>query len=189
MSADMSTGPGAVVHPDTRDGKGRIRHRRLLSWLTSAILAAVIGTAALDGVGVTAVWGVETETVRAVGSDTEGTQLVVRYGSVTRPALATPFEIVVTRPGGFDNEIELAVNVDYLELWDLNGVIPSPSSEQSEDGRVVWTFDPPDGDTLRVVYEARIEPGSQLERRRGVVSLLDGGEAVLTARFTTRVMP
>lgn len=185
MSEEVSTDTVAVVHPDTPDGRRRMRHRRLTSWLTSLVLAAVMGSAVLDGVGLLEVWGVDTATVAAKGPG--ATELEVRYATVTRPALATPLEIVVTRPGGFDDDVELAVDVDYLELFDLNGVIPGPNAERSDDGRVIWTFDAPEGDTLRVVYEARIEPGVQLEERRGVVSLLEAGEVVATVRFSTKV--
>ena len=96
-SAEVSTDTVAVVHPDTPDGRARMRTRRFTTFLTSAVLAAVIGSAALDGLGVVDVWGVDTATVSDVGP--ESTRLTVRYARVTRPALATPFEIVVTRPG------------------------------------------------------------------------------------------
>jgi hypothetical protein len=184
-SPEVSTDTIAVVHPDTPAGRARMRTRRFTTLLTSALLAAVIGSAVLDGLDVVEVWGVDTATVTEVGP--ASTRLTVRYPSVTRPALASPFEIVVTRPGGFEQDVELAVDLHYLELWDLNGIFPSPSEERSDDGRVIWTFDPPEGDTLRVVYEARIEPGIQLEERQGVVSLLDGGEVAVTTRFTTKV--
>jgi hypothetical protein len=45
------------------------------------------------------------------------------------------------------------------------------------------------GDTLRVLYAARIEPGVLLEARQGVVSVLEGGEPALTVRFVTEVRP
>jgi hypothetical protein len=186
-SAEVSTDTVAVVHPETDDGRKRMRHRRLMSWLTTALLAAVIGSAVLDGVDVVDVWGVDTATVEAAGP--ERTFLRVRHPTVTRPALASPFEIVVEREGGFDNDIELAVDLAYLQLWDLNAMFPAPSSERSDDRRVIWTFDAPDGDVFRFVYEARIEPGVQLARQRGAVSFLEGGEVSLTVRFLTKVRP
>jgi hypothetical protein len=185
VSPEASTDTVAVVHPDTPDGRKRMRHRRFTSWLTGLLLFAVIGSAVLDGADVLDVWGVDTETVVDVADD--GTELAVRHPSVTRPALASPFEIVVTRAGGFDQDVEIAVDVAYLELWDLNGVIPAPNAERSDDDRVIWTFDPPEGDVLRVLYEARIEPGVQAETRHGAVSLLDGGEDAATVRFETKV--
>ena len=157
--------------------------------MTSLLLFAIIGGAVVDAANVVDVWGVDTATVEEVGPG--GLRLAVRHPTVTRPALASPFEIVVEQPGGFDaQEVEIAVSVDYLTLWDVNGVFPSPKDERSDGDRVVWTFDAPEGSVLRVVYEARIEPGVQLESRAGAVSVLDeGGVAEVTARFRTQVRP
>lgn len=189
MPSQVPTDTTAVVHPDTPEGRVRIRHRRIASWLTSLMLAAVIGGALLDGADVVDVWGVDTATIEEVGPG--GDRLRVRYATVTRPALASPFVIEVVRPGGFDEQdVELAVDLHYLELWDLNGIYPSPAEERSNGDRVVWTFDPPDGDTLKISVDARIEPGAQLVRREGHVSLLDDdGAPIMTVRFTTSVRP
>ena len=187
MSTEVPTDTVAVVHPETADGRTRIRMRRFASWVTFLLLAGVIGSAVADGLDVVDVWGVDTATVSAAGPDQ--TALRVRYPTVTRPALASPFVIEVTRQGGFEQDIELAVDAHYLELWDLNGIFPSPAEERSDGSRVIWTFDPPDGEVLRVSYDARIEPGAQLDRRRGVVTLLEGGEPSIAVRFTTKVRP
>ena len=187
MSDEVPTGTTDVVDPRTDDGRTRIRHRRWMSWLTSFLLFAVIGSAVADGADVIAVWGVDEATVTESGPD--DTRLSVTHPTVTRPALASPFEIVVDRAGGFDREIELAVDLDYIRLWDLNGIFPSPAEERSDGDIVIWTFDPPEGDVLRVLYEARIEPGAQLDGREGSVSLLEGGTAVITVEFDTKVRP
>jgi hypothetical protein len=155
--------------------------------VTFGLLVLVIGSALADGADVIDVWGVDDDTVEARSAD--GAVLAVRYPNLTRPALASPFAIEVRRPGGFDDDVELAIDLEYLELWDLNGVYPSPAEERSEGDRVVWTFDAPDGDTLSISIDARVEPGAQLERRRGAISLLDAGSPVATARFTTSVRP
>lgn len=187
MPTEVSTDTTAVVHPDSDEGRARIRHRRLTAWVTFAMLVLVIGSALADGADVIDVWGVDDDRVEAQSAD--GAVLTVRYPNVTRPALASPFAIEVRRPGGFDGDIELAIDLRYLELWDLNGVYPSPSDERSEGDHVVWTFDAPDGDTLAISIDARVEPGAQLEDRRGEISLLDAGSPVATARFTTSVRP
>ena len=150
------------------------------------MLALVIGSAVVDGLGLFDVWGVDTDTASVSGAD--GTTLAVRYPTVVRPALAAPFEIVVERPGGFDDQIEIEVDNAYLQLWDLNGIFPSPAEERSGGDTVIWTFDPPDGEVFRVFYEARIEPAVQLEKVEATVSLLDPSE-VLRVRFETRVRP
>ena len=158
-----------------------------MSWLTGVLLFAVIASAAVDAVDGVDIWGVDDERITATAAS--GAELTVRYPTVTRPALASPFEIVVERPGGFDNDVEIAIDVDYVELWDLNGIYPSPADERSDGDRIIWTFDAPDGDRFLVSYDARIEPGAQLEERAGAVSFLEPGEPELTVRFETKVRP
>lgn len=163
-----------------------MRHRRFMSWVTALLLGGVIFSAVIDGLDLVDIWGVDDDTVSTVGAD--GTRLEVRYPTVSRPALATPFEIVVSRPGGFDDQIELEIDNVFLQLWDLNGIFPSPADERSGGDTVIWTFDPPDGEVFTVFYEARIEPAAQLEKVEATVSLLDPSE-VLRVRFETRVRP
>ena len=163
-----------------------MRHRRFMSWVTALLLGGVILSAVVDGVDLLDIWGVDDDTVATVGAD--GTRLEVLYPTVSRPALATPFEIVVTKPGGFDDQIELEVDNAFLQLWDLNGIFPSPAEERSGGDTVIWTFDPPDGEVFTVFYEARIEPAVQLEKLEATVSLLDPSE-VLRVHFKTKVRP
>jgi hypothetical protein len=176
-----------VVHPATADGRIRLRIRRMTSWVTFALLLSVMLSAVVDGVDVADIWGVDDSTLSATGES--GTELRVRYPTVTRPALAAPFTIEVERAGGFDGDIELAIDLHYLELWDLNGIYPSPAEERSDGDRIIWTFTPPDGDVLAVSMDARLEPGVQLERRHGSVTLLESGEPELPIRFVTKVRP
>jgi hypothetical protein len=125
-----------------------------------------------------------------VEATAEGTSLAVRYPAVTRPALASPFEIVVTRPGGFQGQqVEVTVDTDYVELWDLNGIFPAPAEETATADEVHWTFDPPDGDTLRIVYEARIEPARQEGATGHVAVLDDDGTELVAVDADTRIMP
>jgi hypothetical protein len=187
VSPEVSTDTTAVVHPDTPEGRSRLRHRRLMSWLTFVMLFGVIGSAAIDGVDLVDVWGVDDARVTATSAS--GATLSVRYPTITRPALASPFEIVVERPGGFDDDVEVTMDLRYVELWDLNGIYPSPSEERSDGERFIWTFAAPEGDRLEVTFDARIEPGAQLEERPGAVSLLEAGEPELTVRFATKVRP
>jgi hypothetical protein len=185
VSPPVSTDTTDVVHPETDEGRARLRIRRLTSWLTALVLFSVMASATVDAIPGVDIWGVDDDHVSAVSAS--GAELTVRYPNVSRPALASPFEIVVEQPGGFDGDIELAIDVDYLEMWDLNGIYPSPADERSDGDRIIWTFDAPDGDRLVVSYDARIEPGVQLEERSGAVSYLEPGGPELTVRFTTKV--
>ena len=124
-------------------------------------------------------------TVRAEGG---GYTLEVSYPSVSRPALASPFEIMVTRPGGFDGPVTLAVTRDYLKMWDENGLVPAPAGETTAGEWVRWEFEPPDGDELTVFYDARIEPAVQ-SGRTGRVAVIDDGERVRRGRVPHRGAP
>jgi hypothetical protein len=183
---------GRAVHVGEEPGGATvIRRRALLHRITWSVVLIILGLAVIDGLGVLDVFGVDTGTVSSSGG---GVELSVEHPTVSRPALASPFRITVTKDGGWDDgeQVKVAVRRDYLELWDLNGVLPGPADEEgAEDPAwVVWAFDAPAGDRLVVTYEARIEPGVQLANRRGAVAVLDDDDEVLAeVSFTTRVMP
>ena len=82
----------------------------------------------------------------------------------------------------------VAVDRSYLSMWDENGFYPTPSSETTSDGWLLWEFDPPEGDALVFAYDARIEPGAQ-RGSHGRVAVLEDGNAVAEVVFRTRVMP
>ena len=53
---------------------------------------------------------------------------------------------------------------------------------------MLWEFDPPEGDTLTVYFDARIEP--QLQRgRTGEVAVVEDGEPVVAVQFETELRP
>ena len=110
------------------------------------------------------------------------------HGTVSRPALATPFEIFVTRPGGFEGPVTVVVDRAYLGMWDENGLLPAPAAETTRDEWVEWEFDPPAGDTLSIVYDGRIEPGAQ-SGRDGAVGIVEDDEIVVAVDFHTAVRP
>ena len=163
----------------------QLRSRKWLHGVTSAFLVLVMALGVVDALGWADTYGVDSARVGASGG---GYDLSVWYGTVSRPALATPFEITVTRADGFDGPITLAVDSAYLEMWDENGLMPAPSAETSRGEFVEWEFDPPDGTTLTVFYDARIEPAAQ-SGRGGEVAVLEDGEPVVSVDFHTRVLP
>ncbi len=115
--------------------------------------------------------------------------LTVEYASVSRPGLATHFGIQVRRAGGFDGPITLAVRSKYLAMFDENGLDPDPNASTADEDWVYWSFEQPDGETLAVDFDARIEPGVQW-RRKGAVRLLgSNGETIARINYTTWVMP
>jgi hypothetical protein len=176
-----------------REGISTVEHvrqtsTRRRSWLygiTTAALVVVVGLACIEGAGWIDAYGVNSATVRASGG---GYDLSVDYGSVTRPALATPFEIVVSRADGFDQPVTVVVDRAYLSIWDENGLVPAPASETVRGEWVEWEFDPPSGNALTIMYDARIEPGVQ-SGQDGAVGVIEDDAIVAEVRFHTAVRP
>src|SRR5690606_1280243 len=101
------------------------------------------------------------------------------------------FHVIVTSPGGFDEaEIDIAVPLRYIDMWDENGLNPGPKDETVAGDRLVWTFTTPDGaDRLEVSFDARIEPSIQWGRDGEVAIVGADGEDLVSASFRTEVLP
>jgi hypothetical protein len=175
------------VRVDRPDGRSAGTKRRVLYGTTTSVLVLIVGLALVDATGTVDVYGVDTAHARATGG---GHELDVRYGTVSRPGIATPFEITVRRAGGFSGPVTLAVAADYLSVWDENGLDPQPASETATADTLVWEFDPPaEGDTLVVSYDARIEPAAQRGKRGRVAVLDDANDEIVSVTFRTNVRP
>lgn len=174
-----------VAHVEDVEWAHVIGRRRLLHRIVGGLLALVMILAVLDGLDALNALGPDERRVAASGG---GFELDVEYPSVTRPALASVFRITVRRDGGFDEPVQVAVSREYLEAWDLNGVLPSPAAETSLGEWVVWEFDPPPGGELLITYESRVEPGQQTSVP-GAVAVLVEDEPVAEVRFTTAMRP
>ncbi|MGH9042466.1 MAG: hypothetical protein ACRDZ3_19795 [Acidimicrobiia bacterium] len=135
--------------------------------------------------GLSGMLGVRSRSTTVVGG---GYELTVTYGQVSRPGLPTPWSFEVRRPGGFDGPVTLSTASEYLDMFDENGFDPQPSKVTATPEAVIWEFEPPPGDTLAVSLDARIEPGVQWGRL-GETSVLEDGEAVVTARYKTWILP
>ena len=167
-------------------GPSTLTKRRTAYTVTTVLVTLLMAAAVLDAVGATAILGVHSTVTR---SRAQGTLLEVTYADASRPALATPFDIAVTRQGGFDGPVRIAVDQEYLRMWDENGLTPAPSAETVMGPWVVWEFDPPIGDSLLVTYDGRIEPAAQ-SGRSGAVAILDADDdPIVEVSFTTRVLP
>ncbi|MET0326003.1 MAG: hypothetical protein ABW219_12315 [Ilumatobacteraceae bacterium] len=162
-----------------------LTQRKVLYGATTVVLTLIMVLGVVDAFGWFDAYGVDTATARAEGG---GYTLEVSYPSVSRPALASPFEIVITGPDGFDGPVTVAVTADYLKMWDENGLVPAPAAETMDGEWVLWEFDPPETDALRVFYDARIEPAVQ-SGRTGRVAVIDDGERVVQVEFRTEVRP
>src|SRR5688572_16398793 len=147
---------------------------------TFMVLLAVFLAAGLSGQ-----LGVQSRSTTAQGGDYT---LKVTYAQVSRPGLATPWSFEIHRPGGFEGPITVSTKTSYLDMFDENGFDPEPSKATATPEAVIWEFEPPDGDTLAVTLDARIEPAAQWGRT-GETSVLEDGKPVVTAKYKTWVMP
>jgi hypothetical protein len=136
-------------------------------------------------VGLTGRLGVHSRKATARGG---GYELTVTYGQVSRAGLATPWSLEIRHPGGFDGPIIVATNSRYLDLFDENGFDPQPSKATATADEMIWEFDPPDGDTIAISLDARVEPGVHWGRT-GETSVLVDGKPAATVKYKTWVMP
>jgi hypothetical protein len=164
--------------PDESDLLPSRRARMLRRLFMTFLLAFLV-------FGLTGGLGVRARTTSVQGGEY---QLSVTYGQVSRPGLATPWSLEIRHPGGFDGPITVSTDTKYLDLFDENGFDPQPSKTTATPDEVIWEFDPPDGDTLGVSLDARIEPGVQWGRV-GKTSVLVDGQPVVTAKYKTWVLP
>lgn len=173
-----------LVDPESDHGRAYVRSRRRTYVVTSVALGVLMLLVVVDAWA--PVFGVDSAVVTADGPD--GLELRVEHPAVVRPALAAPFAVEVTRPGGFDGPIRLAISRPWIESWDENAWYPAPASEVGERDWVVYVFDPPEGDTLRVFYDARMEPARQ-QSVDGAVELRGQDGVLASVSFTTTVRP
>lgn len=155
--------------------RGRTERRVLLT-----VFAVVLA------LGATGWLGVREARERASGG---GYDLTVTYPRITRAGHAVPLAIEVRKPGGFGDEpVTLRMTTAYFALFDENGVQPAPSKETATGRDLVWEFDPPPGDTLRVYFDTRTGPNRQ-RGEDGTVAVLDGETPVVSVDIDTVVLP
>jgi hypothetical protein len=169
--------------PETSDrravGRERYARRAFAVGVSVFLLLTLLG-----------VFGVSTTTSSGSGG---GYDVRVTHARVTRPGLATRFEIEIARSDGspLRGPVTLAVSSSYLGMFDENGLDPQPASETAGPGQVVWEFDPPPaaaGGALVVSLDARLEPGVHWGRD-GFVRVMDGATVAAEVRFRTWVAP
>ena len=146
-------------------------------------MLAVIGLLVIGGLS--SLLGAHTSTASASGL---GYRMTLTYPTVTRPGLAIRWILVVEHPGGFGGQVPVATTSRYFNLFDFNNLDPVPSSQTSTATDSIWQFDPPQGDTLTITMDARVEPAQQFGRG-ATTSLLVKGVPVLDIRYSTRILP
>ena len=170
------------VPNSTLDGVAGETRARLAAWGRRGFLIAVL---LLVVAGLCGYLGMKTATTSASGG---GYHLQLRYAHIARAGLDVPWELTVTRRGGFDGPVVVEATESYFDIFESQGVSPEPSKE-TQDGR--WwrmTFDKPPGDTLVVDFDIYVQPASQ-QGRSGTARVLDHGTPAASVDFRTRLVP
>jgi hypothetical protein len=167
-----STAPPDTGDPTRLDGVFR--------WTLVALATLAMGAGLLGLLGVR-------EAEASVNDG--GYELSVRYAAVSRPGLATPFDVTVSRDQALPEQISIQVSSEYLAAFDENGLDPQPSESFSDGEIETWLFEIPPGEQrVTVSFDARLEPSVQWARTATVTLVIDG-EAVTGVDIRTWVMP
>jgi hypothetical protein len=118
----------------------------------------------------------------------DGIELAVTYARVTRSGLATPWTVRVRSSAGFSRPITLTTSATYFERFDFNQWYPEPASTTRRGDLLVLTFEPPEGEVLRVDFDGRASPTFGLGSA-ATTALETQGMPPLSVEYRTVVMP
>jgi hypothetical protein len=170
------------------DGDSTLRDLRSMEDERSGVLGRRIAIALLTLVvvaGATGWLGVRSWTARAEGS---GYELTLTYPRVARSGLDVAWNLRLEHPGGFDGPFTIAVSADYFDIFEFQGMYPSPSDETADANFVYLTFAPPEGDVFTVSLDTYVQPSSQIGRD-AVVKAIVNGSTVAQVSYSTWLVP
>jgi hypothetical protein len=178
MPTDSARVPTTNVPVDPSRGARALWLRRAyLSVLAVIVLAGACG-----------VLGVRSRTVTSRSADGAIT-LQVHYAQVARAGLGVPFDVTVHRDGGFGRAgVTLAITTQYLELFDLNAMLPEPSASTASDATTIWHFDAPPGDTFGLSLDMQVRGGRHWGRA-GALTLVEDRKPIARASFKSWLSP
>ena len=160
----------------TRDNRRGVIGRRIAIGLMALFVL----------VGATGFLGVKARTVRASGG---GYSMTLTYPQIARPGLDIPWRLTVHHPGGFKGDITIAVSNRYWDIFEFQGLHPSPSDETASSDFVYLTFAPPEeGDSFSVSLDTYIQPSSQVGRS-ATTQLIVGGATMAQVHYKTWLVP
>jgi hypothetical protein len=136
--------------------------------------------------GIAGFLGVRTSSSTAVDGEYE---LTLQHASIARAGIDVPWQVTVTRQGGYDKELILAVTGDYFDIYETQGFTPDPSAATRDSETLYLTFDAPPGEVFTVSYDAYIQPSSQRGNDGSVSVLGPDGQPMATVDFDTWLWP
>ncbi|MFN2543725.1 MAG: hypothetical protein ABR600_04015 [Actinomycetota bacterium] len=176
-----AVGARAAKPPTAPDPVPAAHLRRLRAFRRGGIVILAVFVA----LGLSGTLGIRTKTVSAIGS---GYEMSLQYPANERSAQTVHWELFLRHPGGFDGKVDVGITQSYLDLLDYNDVEPQPSASRTSGPYVVWTFDPPDGDVLRVSLDAFIQANAHFGAG-AEVAVFEGGVPVVSVHYRTWVAP
>jgi hypothetical protein len=159
--------------------EGRMLRAR---WLRRGGIGLLVLMVSAGAIGL---FGIRSATVSASAA---GYDMSLEYPATDRPGQPIHWALTVHRLGGFGGPVDIAITQPYLDLLDMNDIEPAPSSSITSGGFVVWTFDKPEGDLLRVTIDGSI----QLDAHFGAeatVAVIEHGVPVSELHYRTWVAP
>jgi len=167
--------PTAPPQASSRAQRRSRAGRRLgIAFLVALVLAGAIG-----------VFGIRTRNVAVSG---RGYSMSLRYPFTERPNQPITWVLTIRHPGGFAQDVDVAIEQSYLDLLDLNDIQPSPADSSTDGPFVVWTFSKPSGDVLRVTIDALIQANAHFGAG-AIVRLMEGSVPILSLSYRTWVAP
>lgn len=170
------------VPNSTIDGVASEPRARLAAWGRRGFLLVIllVVIAALCGY-----LGMRTGTVAASSG---GYRLQLDYAQIARPGMDVPWQLTITRTGGFDGPVVVEATNAYFDMFESQGITPEPSKETADGTWWRMTFDEPPGDTLVIDLDIYVQPFSQVGHS-GTARVLDQGRPVASVDFRTRLVP
>jgi hypothetical protein len=110
------------------------------------------------------------------------------YPRVARAGLDVTWQLTVSREGGFDKTLVLAMNASQFDIYEHQAFYPEPDSETRTADDLILTFLAPPGDTFELSFDAYVQPSSQLGRD-GSIAVVDKGQTVAALTYSTWLAP
>lgn len=154
--------------------RARLLRRAGIGFLSLIVLAGALGF-----------FGIRTRTVTAVAN---GYSMRLDYPWTERAGEPIHWVLTLHHDGGFSGPVDIGITQTYLDLLDLNAINPEPSASRNVGDSVVWTFDRPDGDVMRVQIDAFVQLNAHLGADADVFVLEDGAR-VVKVHYRTWVAP
>jgi hypothetical protein len=117
-----------------------------------------------------------------------GETVSLLYPEVTRPGLASRWVLFVHRAGGFSGAIDVATTARWFQGFDYNNTFPDAASQVSRGDTVVFRFDPPPGDTLRIEIDMATTPTWTFVRH-ATTTVRGGGVTPVSISYRTLFLP